>query len=246
MSSPTPLKVSVLADGRLLLDGQPATLSAVGQAMDAAGKDAVVWYYRENATAEPPLVAKEVMKLVTSHLLPVRLSSLPDFSDSVTPATAGLERLFAPIREKASQRNLVILRPNGQYLLLPVNLKDAVPPEAVATVEQILPSTPARNVAVIGETSWTMAASPSVQSANEAIPFFGLLMGLATIGHAVWVFDSNTAIIGGCRLADVLIVDSESVPALPRGWQAQAKQVMRQAPQILVHDRATYRLRASG
>jgi hypothetical protein len=70
-------------------------------------------------------------------------------------------------------------------------------------------------------------------------------MGFATIGHAVWVFDaaSAEAVVAGCREADVLIVDRARLPALPPGWPAEAAKGMRNR-QILVHDRATYRLRA--
>jgi hypothetical protein len=243
MSTSNILKVSVLADGRLLLDGQPAMLSAIGQAMDLAQGNGVVWYYRENAAAEPHPVAVDVMKLITSRRLPVRLSSLPDFSDSVTPAMAALEKVFAPIRQKAAQHILVVLRPDGRHLALTAPQREAVSAEAVAAVERILPSDVPRNVAAIGDTQWTMAETPSVTGANQAIPFFGLLMGFAGIGHAVWIFDAGTsdAIAAGCRHADLLIVDSARLAALPSGWQTGAAKGMRNG-KILVHDRATYHL----
>ena len=244
MLPPGVIKIGVLADGQLRLDGQPAGLPALGLALDAAAPGAVVWYYRENAAAPPHPLALEVMKLITSHRLPIRLSTLPDYSDSVAPAAPNPESLFAAVREKAAQRNLVILRPDGRPLLLPAVKPEAMPPGAVASVEKLLPSKAARNVAVIGDTSWTMTEAPSLQSANAAIPFFGLLMGFASIGHAVWVFDAGIAqpITAGSRDADVLIVDSARLPALPPGWQAAAAKGMR-TRQILVHDRATFRLR---
>ena len=69
-------------------------------------------------------------------------------------------------------------------------------------------------------------------------------MGLATIGHAVWIFDAATVTLlaVGCKDADFLIVDSASLESLSPGWQATAAKSMR-SPQILVHDRATHRLR---
>jgi len=98
-------------------------------------------------------------------------------------------------------------------------------------------------VAVIAETAWT-AGAVSLQTANENIPFFGLLMGLGIIGHAVWIFDaaSTTLLSAGCAQADFLIVDSARLDSLPPGWEAFAAKAMRN-PQILVHDRATHRLR---
>jgi hypothetical protein len=143
----------------------------------------------------------------------------------------------------ASRGNLVVVREDGRYLILPALEKSSVRPEMIATVEQMMPSKKIRNVAVIGDTKWAAGAQPSLQTANAAIPFFGLLMGFATIGHRVWIFQAAANLLGaGCREADVLIVDSASVPALPGDWQVEAKKVMR-VPQILVHDRATYKLR---
>lgn len=243
MPEPPTLKISVLVDGVLLLDGLETTLAELGRAMDMASKDTIIWYYRGNPTGDPPTVALAVMKLVTAHRLQMRLSSKPDFSDTVMPATAGMEKLFAPIREKAALGNLVVLRPNGQYLVMPAMPRESAPPEAVATVEKLMPSNVKRNIAVVGDTSWTMAATPNLQTAQQAIPFFGLLMGFATIGHAVWVVGPSTDLAGACRLADVLIVDSDSARALPPRWIHRAKPAMR-TPQILVHDRTTYRLRA--
>jgi hypothetical protein len=209
-----------------------------------AGEKTTVSYYRENAAGEPPPAAMEVMKLIVSNRLPVRLSTKPDFSDAVGPQDPGLEKIFGAMREKAAQRNLVVLRPDGRHLLLPAMDRKAIPAEAVASVERMLPSSVKRNVAVIGDTGWTMADAPGAGAANQAIPFFGLLMGFATIGHAVWIFDAGAAeaLSAGARGADVLIVDSARVSALPAEWQQTAAQVMR-APQILVHDRAIHRLR---
>ena len=244
MSTTNILKVSVLANGDLLLDGHSVALGELEQALrQGAQSGSAVWYYRENAAGEPPAVAMEVMRLITGNRLPVRLSAQPDFSDTLAPAQPGLEQTFATMREKAAQRQIVILRPDGRYLLLPLPEKGAAPPEAVASIERILPSSVKRNVAVIGETAWT-TGTLSLPAANLAIPFFGLLMGLATIGHAVWIFDAATVTLlaVGCKDADFLIVDSASLESLSPGWQATAAKSMR-SPQVLVHDRGTHRLR---
>ena len=237
--------MSVLATGDLLLDGQQVTLAELEQAMDQAAKDgAAIWYYREHGAGEPPPVAMEVLKLVTRNKLPIRLSSKPDFSDTVTPALPDLEQVFAPIRQKASQRQLVIVRPDVKVMLLPALEKTAAPPEALASIERMLPSDVKRNVAVVTATAWAAAAAPSIQSANEAIPFFGILMGFASIGHAVWIFDTKAAAIlsAGCRDADIVVVDSARAETLPQGWQSTATKAMRN-PQIMVYDRATGKMR---
>ena len=78
------LKVSVLSNGSILLDGMPVALSNLKAALEQADKTTGrVLYYRENAGAEPPPQSKEVMDLVIANRLPISLSSKPDFSDYV-------------------------------------------------------------------------------------------------------------------------------------------------------------------
>ena len=226
----TILKVTVLGDGAVLLDGKAVSLATLAEALDAAPREsAVVWYYRENGAAEPPETAMEVMKLIADRRLPVRLSTKPDFSDAASEAHG-----FAAIRARAAQRQLVILRPDRRVLSLPALARDAAPAEAVAAVEKLLPSSTPRKVAAIADMSWSMEAQPNLQAAARAIPFFGLLMGFAAIGHAVWLFDGS--VLEGCREADLVIVDGARVDSLPGGWQGAA-------PNVRVFDRATRELR---
>jgi hypothetical protein len=236
------LKVSILATGELLLDGVPITVMDFEKVIRQSEAKLIVWYYRENGASEASPVAMEVLKLITEQGLPVRLSSRPDFSDTVTGVEQTLERVFASVREKAVNGRLVILGPDGRLVTLP-GLEN-YPREAVAAVEKMLPSNIKRNVAVIAETDWTMGGGLNLQAANQAIPFFGLLMGFSSLGHAVWIFDAkaNSLVSAGCRDADVLIVDGARCPILPLGWQVSAQKTMR-GKQILVHDRETYRLR---
>ena len=239
------IKLSVLAGGELLLDGQPTTLVAVEQSLAAGAKEnAAVWYYRENAGGEPHPVAMEVMKLVTRHRLPIRLSTRPDFSDAVAPKLPDLEKGFGQVRERAAAGQLVVVRSDGKHILLPALDKAAVSASMIAAVEQILPSSVKRNVAVVGDTAWAMAEKPDLRTANQAIPYFGLLMGFTTIGHAVWVFPASSVAVlaAGCRDADVLITDSLRLAKFPAGWQGAVAKTMRE-PKVLVYDAATSGLR---
>ena len=246
MAEPKVLKVSVLASGALLLDGQPVTLAALESAIDQGAKNgAVIWYYREKAEEDPPPLAMDVLKAVTRNKLPIRMSSKPDFSDTITPALPDLEKTFASIRQRAAQRQLLILRPDGKVMTLPALDKKAVPAAALTAVERLLPSKISRNVAVIADTAWAAGKSAGIQSANEAIPFFGMLVGFASLGHAVWIFDPKEAITllaAGCREADVVIVDSSRMATLPQDWAPAAGKAMRK-PQVLVFDRANQQLR---
>ena len=164
-------------------------------------------------------------------------------SPSITIALVSTQDSFGPIRAKAAQGQLVIVRPDGQFLLLPALRKENIKADMVAGVERMLPSTTKRNVAVIADMTWTGGEAPSLQTANQAIPFFGMLLGFACIGHSVWIFDGSADVFeSGCREADVLIVDTTRIAALTSDWQPKAARVMRY-PQILLHDRATYQLR---
>jgi hypothetical protein len=79
-------KISVLASGKLLLDGSPTTLTAIDEALQKLQtQHGSVWYYRENADSEPPAIATDVINLIIKHRLPASLSTKPDFSDAVGP-----------------------------------------------------------------------------------------------------------------------------------------------------------------
>jgi hypothetical protein len=111
-------------------------------------------------------------------------------------------------------------------------------PDKVASIEQMMPSTVKRNVAAIAFTQ----LDGLMKDASKPIPFLGILLGLAYIGHAVWVFEGHrSALAAGCRDADVLIVDGAMVPHLQSDWVAVASSAMKR-PEIYVHDRATYSL----
>ncbi len=78
------VRVSVLASGKVLLNGNPADFAAIAielKQLKATG--GTVWYYRENAESEPPPVAMSIIELITSNRLSLTMSTKPDFSDYV-------------------------------------------------------------------------------------------------------------------------------------------------------------------
>jgi hypothetical protein len=70
------------------------------------------------------------------------------------------EDRFRAVRA-AAQGQLVIVRPERQWLLLPAWQKDAASPDRVAAVERMMPSQTKRNVAVIGEVIWAAGDIPT-------------------------------------------------------------------------------------
>ena len=243
MPEPRILKLSVLTNGEILLDGSAISMTSLKEVFrENKGTQLIIWYYRENAGTDGPPIVTEVLKLITENRLPIRLSSRPDFSDVISDVQKDLERVFMTLREKAAQGQLVVLRPDGRVLALPSLRKG--PTEALAGLEKMLPSNVKRNIAVIADTAWTMNGELNLPTANEAIPFLGLLLGFASLGHAVWIFDANvfSLLSAGCREADVVIVDGQRYPVLPAGWHTVAQSTMR-GKQILLHDRETHQLR---
>jgi hypothetical protein len=66
------LKVSVLASGSVLLNGEAVSLDQLRERIEAQkAARPVIWYYREAAGGEPPPEALQVMKLVVENRLPI-------------------------------------------------------------------------------------------------------------------------------------------------------------------------------
>ena len=262
------LKLSALASGEILLDGKPIQLDALDQALEAADKESTgVWYYREAAGQEPHPSVKAAIQLVIKHKLRISLSSKPDFSDYVDSkgvshpraaqgiarmpevvAASNIGEIFENVRKIAAgekgQGGLVIVRPNRSYLVVPPMPENAELKKFAEGLGHLIPGDVQRNVAVISDTEFGEGpATPSIADVDKAIPFFGLLMALSYLGHAVWVFEGHASSLqAGCSNADALLVDSAMIPLLAADWQETARAAMRNA-NILVHDRATFQLR---
>jgi hypothetical protein len=254
MTSPI-LKVSVLASGTVSLDGEEVSPAQLRERVLARKADRpVIWYYREAAQGEPPPEAMEVMKMVAENRLPISLSSKADFSDYVDlkgrshPRYFTWESAVAAVRERVAGGTYVgVIRPDRSYLLIAPPPRDSVPEKMVQMMEKMIPPQPPRTVVALADTyfSWKPGGGiPSLAETEQAIPFFGMLMGLATIGHSVYVFPgTDDSLAAGCKDADLLVVDEAQMPALESDWKATASAAMR-SPTILAHNRTTFKLEA--
>lgn len=170
-------------------------------------------------------------------------------------ADSSMEEVFACARRRAShtaERQVVLVTPERSLLLLQCPPRGSVPEKNVAQMEEMIPPAPKRSIAVIGQTAITSrrwhgvarGGTEEFKAAARAIPFLGLMTGLAYIGHSVIVFAGAAAELPeGAKGADVLFVDSAVLPKLPSGWHQASSDVMRN-PNIFVHDRETFQLRA--
>jgi len=78
------LKIAVRRDGNLTANGKPTTLAELDfTCRELAKQKGEVLYYREAAKEDPPPMALKVLEIVTRYDLPIRLSSKPDYSDSI-------------------------------------------------------------------------------------------------------------------------------------------------------------------
>jgi hypothetical protein len=253
----------VLANGTVLVDGKAATLEeldlALASTKQASGQ---VWYYREAARGEAPPVAKQVIDRVVAQRVPISLSSKPDFSDWVdakgvshprnTPVASDREtdEYFTTVRRTASGKGegegLVIVKPDRTLMVLPRMAESPELKGMAETVARMVPAEKQRNIAAIAHTAFENGpqGAAGIAEVGNAIPFFGILVGLSYIGHAVWVFDGGgSTLLAGCREADMVIVDSAVRGSLPAGWDVKVAGVMRNA-NILVHNRANSSLGA--
>ena len=169
----------------------------------------------------------------------------PRMPDVDTPAN--IEDIFAEARKAACResaterepRQVVVVTPGRMLMLQPCASPGTMPKNEVSQIEKMASSKVKRKIAVIGYTELRAVTSDLAR----AIPFFGLLSGMAYVGHSVWVFEGHqSALAAGCRDADLLIVDSAMVPHLAPDWQKVAS-TQKPSLQIYVHDRATRGLR---
>ncbi len=86
-------RISVLASGKMLLNGKAATIAEVKRAVEKVkAKRGMVWYNRESGKGEPPTQAIEVFRHIVENKLPISLSTKPDFSDYVDEKGQSLPR----------------------------------------------------------------------------------------------------------------------------------------------------------
>src|SRR3954471_24409909 len=69
------VKIRVNRDGQIVMNDEPVTLEQVKSSLSKLSQsgDGAVWYYRENAGAEPHPNAMLVLQAIVDAKLPVRL-----------------------------------------------------------------------------------------------------------------------------------------------------------------------------
>jgi hypothetical protein len=154
------------------------------------------------------------------------------FDTARSTAAAGAQ---APGSE--ARRCVVIVTPGRLLMLQPCPPAGSMSDQQAAGMHRLLPQ-PQKRVAAIAYTERTALQT----DISKAVPFMGMLLGLAYIGHAVWLFEGHpSALAHGSRDADVMVVDGGMVAHLQPDWHLVAGRAMRRS-EIYIHDRATFRL----
>ena len=215
------IKISVLASGETLLNGEAAALSAIQEALQKADpKVDIVLYYRETPWANPPPQALQVMNLIGVQKLRIFLSAKPDFSDykdqsdqthprsasagstpagNIEPAMPevelwrNIEQVFAQARKSAAgDGNVTAVVIVRPDRSLLLFPASSKSAQPPAKLPDLIPSGRSCNIVAISNTGFPVGeAGPGVLDASQAIPFLGFLFGWAWAGHRVWVFEGH-------------------------------------------------------
>jgi hypothetical protein len=158
------------------------------------------------------------------HKFMPEINSQVDFPAVLTKARrmANLERQS---KDGRTLRSVAIILPNREIALQPTLASGSAAERLVQMAEKSLPSNKVCNVVGI---AFNDLKGMATETLAQTIPFLGLLLGSAYIGHNVVVFEGHpSALAEGLVGADVLLADSEMVPLLQRNWVDVAFEVMR-------------------
>jgi hypothetical protein len=174
-------------------------------------------------------------------IFPVVSSAREQISQGCPPGT------FRQFPQPAmGTRCIAVVTPSRNLLFIPGPAPGGVPQFASDAVRELFPAQPRLNVTVIAPIDPDLldkALRDPAEDPNRLIPFFGMLHGIAYIGHSVVVFEGHhSGLEGALRNCDVLLVDSGMLPFLQEDWAAIAFANTNPDAKIFVHKRETFSL----
>jgi hypothetical protein len=161
-----------------------------------------------------------------------------------------MEETFKSARQRAADRDhpaIAIVTP-GHRIVLPVSIRLVTPDERrssqYAELGRFVSLSTPQTITAICMTELSAGLQDRVSpdaspfTGSRAIPFFGYLMAIGSLGHNVLIFEGHSStLVMGCRDADVLIVDGGMVPFLQSDWSSVARSVMRGERKIFIFNR---------
>lgn len=128
-------------------------------------------------------------------------------------------------------RHIALVTPGRIIAEMPCPVPGSMAPDTVQSVMRVVPANSPRRIVVIANTTLKHIMRGSqldASTVNDAIPFFGYLLGLGYVGHQVVIFEGHhSAIPIACDGADVVLVDGAMRSLLAQDWQEAALKVMR-------------------
>lgn len=141
----------------------------------------------------------------------------------------------------AGQRAVAIITPGRMIVYHASPPPGGLTAEEVEPIKKLMPPEPPLNISVVSYT--LIEALTQDTTMTKCIPFLGILLGCAYVGHSVVVFEGHpSAFESGVRGSDVLIVDSGMLPFIQSNWAEVAFGVMRPGAKLFVHKRESYAL----
>ena len=152
-------------------------------------------------------------------------------------------------RAKTRRGNSIIIVTPGRILIeLPCSPAGSMAQNVVAPIQELAPL-PATTITVIGFND-IVADFPNArineiekqrqlrEMMNQAVPFFGYVLGFGYLGHNVLLFEGHPqAYAAGVRGAEMLMVDSIMIEALPPDWIEIARREMIGRRRVIVFRR---------
>jgi hypothetical protein len=140
---------------------------------------------------------------------------------------------------------VALVTPGRLIIPVPCPPRGSFGPELNAGVRLIVPEDEPQAITVIAFNDvlgadlpdWPKDQAITAELVKLLIPFLGYLLGLASAGHRVVVFEGHSsALVVACRDADLLIVDDIMLAHLQQDWVSVTSGAMRK-PRILVFGR---------
>jgi hypothetical protein len=151
-------------------------------------------------------------------------------------------RVFEQARRQADDakrqgNSVMIVTPGRMIIELPCSPPGSMAENVVGPIRELAPL-PATTITVIGFND-IVADFPNArhdevekqrqlrEMMNQAVPFFGYVLGFGYLGHNVMLFEGHPlAYAAGLRGAEMLMVDSIMIEALPPDWIEIARREM--------------------
>ncbi|HTP03052.1 MAG TPA: hypothetical protein VMJ64_16875 [Anaerolineales bacterium] len=145
------------------------------------------------------------------------------------------------LRAVKGQRYVAIITPGRIVSLSPSPLPNTKTGKELAPLRSLLGTDQPLQITAISYTR--LEAYLEDRSKTKCIPFLGLLLGFAYLGHSVLVFEGHpSALAAGVKGSDLVIIDSGMLPFLPADWPAVVFPVLKPKARLFIHERKTFAL----